>query len=84
MFKFSHQNILCPAQSLQFINNVETVILQLINSIFYLLCCATCISLYNVSILIHDCNLIKSTSPSIFKYYHNNLPPNHLNKDVFL
>ena len=39
-----------------------------------------------MSVLAHDCNLIKfkHTIPSVFKYYYNNLSPNHSNKDVFL
>ena len=69
-----------------FINNVETVIIHLINCPFHLLYCAICKSLYNVSVLTHDCNVIKSqcTIPSVFKYYHNISPPNHSQKDVFL
>ena len=39
-----------------------------------------------MSVLTHVCNLIKSqrSIPSYFKYYHENSPPNHSHKDVFL
>ena len=39
-----------------------------------------------MSVLTHDCNVIKSqrSIPSLFKYYHNNSPPNHSHKNVFL
>ena len=39
-----------------------------------------------MSVLTHDCNVIKSQRliPSYFKYYHENLPPNHSHKDIFL
>ena len=86
MFECSHRSILCPAQGCQFINNLETVIIHSINCPFYFVFCAICKSLYNVSILNHDCNVIKSqrTIPLIFKYYYNNSLPNHLLKDVFL
>ena len=60
MFECSHRSILCPALGCQFINNVETVIIHSINCPFHLLYCAICKSLYNVSVLIHDCNVIKS------------------------
>ena len=86
MFECSHRSILCPAQFCQFINNVETVIIHSINCPFHLLYCAICKSLYNVSVLTHDCNVIKSQCeiPSIFKCYHDISPPNHSHKDVFL
>ena len=86
MFECPHRSILCPAQGCQFINNVETVIIHSINCPFHLLYCAICKSLYTVSVLTHDCNVIKSqcTIPSVFKYYQNISPPNHLLKDAFL
>ena len=86
MFECPNRSILCPAQSYRFINNVEIVIIHSINCSFYLLYCALCKSLYNVSVLTHDCNVIKSqrSIPSYFKYYHENLPQNHSHKDVFL
>ena len=39
-----------------------------------------------MSVLTHNCNVIKSqrSIPSLFKYYHDNSPPNHSHKDVFL
>ena len=42
--------------------------------------------MYNVSVLTHDCNVIKSqrSIPSLFNYYHNNSPPYHSHKDLFL
>ena len=86
MFECPHCSILCPAQGCQFSNNVETVIIHYINCPFHLFYCAICQSLYNVSVLTHDCNVIKSQRliPCLFKYYHNNSPPNHSHKDVFL
>ena len=86
MFECSHRSILCPAQGCRFINNLETVIIHSINCPFHLLYCALYISLYNVSVLTHDCNVIKSqrSIPSYFKYYQENPPPNHWHKDVFL
>ena len=86
MFDCPHRSILCSAQVCKFINIMETVIIHLINCPFHLLYCAICKSLYNVSVLTHDCNVIKShrTIPSVFKYYYNNSPPNHSHKDVFL
>ena len=86
MFKCFHRSILCPAQSCRFINNVETVIIHSINCPFYLLYCTFCKSLYNVSVLTNDCYVIISQSsiPSYFKYYHENSPPNHSHKDVYL
>ena len=86
MFECSHRSILCPAQGCHFINNVETVIIHSINCPFYLLYCAICKSLYKVSVLTHDCNVIKSqrTIPLVFKYYYINLKPNHSHQDVFL
>ena len=86
MFECPHRSILCPAQACQFSNNEETVIIHSINCPFYLLYCAICKSLYNVSVLTHDCNVIKSqcTIPSVFKNHHNILTPNHSHKDVFL
>ena len=86
MFECPYRSILCPAQGCQFINNIKTVIIHTINCPFHLLYCAICKSLYNVSVLTHDCNVIKSqrSIPSLFKYYHENSPPNHSHKDVFL
>ena len=60
MFECPYLSILCPAQGCQFINNVETVIIHSINCPFHLLLCAICKSFYNVSVLTHDCNVIKS------------------------
>ena len=60
MFECPHRRILCPAQSCSIINNVETVNIYSINCPFYLLYCAICILLYNISVLTHDCNIIKS------------------------
>ena len=39
-----------------------------------------------MSVLTHDCNVIQSqrSIPSYFKYYHEDPPPNHAHKDVFL
>ena len=86
MFECSHKSILCPAQGCLFINNVETVIIHSINCLFHLLYCELCKSLYNVSVLTHYCNVIKSqrSIPSYIKYYHENPPPNHSHKNVFL
>ena len=60
MFECPYRSILCPAQCCQFINNVETVIIHSISCPFHLLYCGICKSLYNVSVLTHDCNVIKS------------------------
>ena len=62
------------------------LLIHSINCPFHLLYCAICKSLYNVSVLTHDCNVIKSqcTIPSVFKYYHNISLVNHSHKDVFL
>ena len=86
MFECPYRSILCPAQGCELINNVETVIIHLNNCYVHLLYCAICKSLYNVSVLTHDCNIIKSncTMFSVFKYYHNISPPNHSHKDVFI
>ena len=86
MFECPHRSILCPAQGCRFINNVETVIIHYINCPIQLLYSAVCKLLYNVSVLIYDCNLIKShrSIPLYFKYYHENSPHNHSHKDVFL
>ena len=86
MFECPHWSILCPAQGCRFINNVQTVIIHSINYPFHLLYCALCKSLYNVSVLTHYCNVIKSqrSIPSYLKYYHENLPPNNSQKNVFL
>ena len=86
MFECLYRSILCPAQGCQFINAVETGIMHFINCSFHLLNCATCKSLYNVSMLTHDCNVLKSQRSihSLFTYYKNNSPPNHSHKDVFL
>ena len=72
MFECPNRSILCPAQGCRFINNVETVIIHSINFPFHLLYCTFCKSLYNVSVLTHDFNVIKSQRliPSYFKYYH--------------
>ena len=58
MFECLHRSILCPAQGCKYINNVESVNIQSINCPFHLLYCAFCKSLYNVSVLTHDCNVI--------------------------
>ena len=59
MFECPHRSILCFAQGCQFINNVETVIIHSINSPIHLMYYAICKSLYNVSVLTHDCNVFK-------------------------
>ena len=59
MFECLYRSFLCPAEGFKFINNVETVILHSINCHFLLLYCALCKSLYNLSVLTHDCNVIK-------------------------
>ena len=86
MFKCFHRSILCPAQGCRFINNVKTVIIHSINCHFYMLYCAFCKSLYIVSVLTHDCNVIKSqrSVPSYFKYYQENSPHNHSHKHIYL
>ena len=86
MFECFHRSILCPAQGCKFINYVDTVIFHSINCPFHLLYCALCKSLCNVSVLTHDCNVIKfqRSNPSFFKYYHENPPANDFHKDVFL
>ena len=86
MFECPHRSILCLAQGCRFINNVETVIIHSIKCPFHLLYCALCTSLYSVFVLTHDCNVIKFhlSIPWYFKYYHENSPPNHSHKDVFL
>ena len=86
MFECFHRSILCPAQGCQFINNVDSVIIHSINYPFYLLYCAICKSLYNVSVLTHDCNIIKSqrSISSFVKYYYEYPPANHLHKDICL
>ena len=86
IFECPHRSIQCFAQGCRFINNVETLIIHSINCPFHLLYCALCKSLYNVSVLTHDCNVIKSKRfiPSYFKYYHENLSPNHSHKDASL
>ena len=86
MLECPHQSILCPAQGCRFINNVVTVLINSINCPFNLFYCAICKSLYNVSVLTHYCNIIKSQRSilSYFKYYHDNLPLNHLHKHIFL
>ena len=62
------------------------LIIHSINCPFHLLYCAICTSLYNVFVLIHDCNVIKFQGSicSYFKYYQKNSPTNHSHKDVFL
>ena len=79
MFECPHRSILCTAQACQFINNVDPVIIHYINCPFQLLYCAICKSLYNVSVLTHDCNIIKfkRSIPSLLKYYHDNSLLNH-------
>ena len=86
MFECPHRSILCPAQGCRFINNVETATLHSINCPFHLSYCELCKSLYNVSSLTHDCNVIKSqcSIPTYFKQYHENSQPNYSHKDVFL
>ena len=66
MFECLNRSILCPAQGCKFINNMETVILHSINCPFYLLYCAFCISLCNVSVLTNDCNVIKFQRSSFY------------------
>ena len=75
MFECPNRCILCPTQGCRFINNVETVLIHSINCPFHLLYCAFCKLLYNVSVLTHDCNVLKSqpSIPSYFKYYHEKL-----------
>ena len=86
MFECLYRSILCPAQGCKFINNMETVTLHSIKCPFHLLYCALCKSLCNVSVLTHDCNVIKSqrSIPSFVKYYHEKQPAIHFHKDVFL
>ena len=86
MFECPHQSILCFVQGCQFINNVESVIIHSIHFPFHLVYCAICKSLYNILVLTHNCNIIKSQrlSPSFFKYYHEYPPANHSHKDIFL
>ena len=86
MFEWPHRSIICPVQGWQFIHNVETVMIHLIYCLFHLLYYARCKSLYNVSVLTHNCNVITSQCaiPLVFKYYHNNSPSNHLHKFVFV
>ena len=60
MFECPHRSILCSAQGCQFIYHVGIVIIHSINCPFHLLFCATCKSLYNVSVFTYDCNIIKS------------------------
>ena len=85
-FEWSHRSILCPAKNCNFINNCEIGIIHSINCPFHLLYCEICKSLYNVSVLTHDCNVIKSQRSIhyFFKYYHENPPANHSHKDIFL
>ena len=84
MFECPHRCILCTAQCYKFINNVETVIIYSINYSFHLLNCSICKSLYNVSILTHDCNVIKSQRLIFFIYYHDNSRSNHSHYDIYL
>ena len=82
MFECPQCSILCPEQVCNFINNVETLIIHSINCPFILLYCEICKSLYNVSVLTHDCNVIKSQRLiPFFKYYP---PSDHSHKDIFL
>ena len=83
VFECPHRSILCQAQGCKFINNVKTLIIYSINCPFYLLYCAICKSLFKLSVITHDCNMIISqrTIPSVFKYYYNNSPPNHTHKN---
>ena len=62
------------------------LIIHSINCPFHLLYCAFCKSLYNLSVLSHDCIVIKSqhSIPSYFKYNHENSPPNNSHKIVFI
>ena len=60
MFECFYRSILCCAQGCQFINNVETLIIHLINCPVQWSYCAIFKSLYNVSFFNHDCNDIKS------------------------
>ena len=86
MFKCLYRSILCPAQGCKYFNDMETVIINSINGPFHLLYCAICKSLFNVSVLTYNCNVIKSqrTIHSVYKYCQYNLPPNHTHKDVIL
>ena len=86
MFECPHRSILCPAQGCRFIIILNTVIIHSINCPVYLLYCAFCKLLYNVSVLSHDCNVIKSLQliPLYFKYYYENSPGNHSNNNIFL
>ena len=61
------------------------LIIHSINCPLHLLYCALCKSLYNVSVLTHDCNIIKSqhSIPLYFKYHENSLPY-YSHKDVYL
>ena len=60
MFECIHRSILCLAQGCKFINKMETLILHFINCPFHLLYYVVCQSLYNMSVLTHDCNVIKT------------------------
>ena len=86
MFECLYRSILCFAQCCKFINNVDTIIQHYINCPFHLLYCALFNLLCNVSVLTHDCNVIKSQRSiySFFKYYYENPPANHFHKNVFL
>ena len=84
MFECLHRSNLCHAQGCNFIDIVETVILHCINCPIHLLYCALCKSLFNVSVLTHDCNINKSQGSILFKYYYENLPANHSIKDVVI
>ena len=85
MFEYTNQKILCPAEGCKFINNLETVIIHTINSFVHMLQSAICKSFYNVSVLTHDCNVIKSQHliHSFIKYYHVKPPPGHSQKNIY-
>ena len=79
-----HRSALCPSQGCQFIINVETVIIHSFNFLLHLLYYAICKLLYNMSVLTHDYNVIKSQStiPSVVKYHYNKSPHYNSHKDV--
>lgn len=58
MVECNHQSILCVANGCKFIFNVKTVIIYVINCLFYLLYYEIYKSLSNVSVLTYDCNVI--------------------------
>ena len=85
MFDCFNQHSLFPAQSIYFINNVKTYysVYQLLIQVLY---CVISISLYDVYVIIHDCNVIKSERSirHVFKYYSKNPRAIHSHIDIFL